>query len=740
MPLHPQSTETGEASETVPPKRPQVALVLEGGGALGLAHVGVIRVIEELGIPVDIVVGTSMGAIVGGLYSIGYDADGLEGIALGSDWIDLFSEAAKPQDELFWDRLDRASYFADIDFDRRGFMVAGGLLSGRKILSYMDRLTIGSFAETDFDSLPRRFRAVAADIATGERVVLDRGSLADAMRASMSIPGVFAPYRLGGRYLVDGGVVDNLPIAIARSLGADLVIAVDLQGGSPFSREAIERSPVEALSRTLDIMVQSNVLPQLSMADLVLTVEVPGYSLADFTKGPEIVEIGRKTAESYRSSLLAFRALSGEFRKVGGSLPSAGSPPMGAAIGRVLARGGTDTDKALVQELFGPLAGTVPDEASLERAIAALDRTGLYETIRVQRLDEEPLDALSVRLKRKSPHGHSLRFGFSSATTYANYMTNSLGVSAGVVLRGLVAPGSRMTADVEILDQPAARVAFLQPLGSTVFTEAYFSARRDSDTYLSDTAIRYLYQTTSASVGFKIGVNPLRRTEIFVGASWDWIGYERIPTISAGADMDTVPLSRFGFSAVYLDSPILPVSGFYGTFGFFGSLPALGADRQFMVAETSGRVVPPLDIPFTVELSWNAASDFSERSDDERAAPAFYKPDLADRWLFPGPMRLRERIGSHALGFGATAKYQLNWASRAAGFPAFALAQAASGIVLQDSADVDRSAEFTHWNAAAGLGVRLSDSFGILLRGGVYRGFNEEFAPFFALDVGSFGY
>ncbi|MFW6289112.1 MAG: patatin-like phospholipase family protein, partial [Spirochaetota bacterium] len=141
--------------------------MLEGGGALGFAHVGVIRVIEELGIPIDLVVGTSMGAAVGGFYALGYDSARLEEIVLSIDWDDVFSERVAFVDERYLDRIDHSRYFASIDFDRRGFEVPSSLLSGRKMLYYLDRLTLGVPDPTDFDSLPRRFRAVAADIAKG---------------------------------------------------------------------------------------------------------------------------------------------------------------------------------------------------------------------------------------------------------------------------------------------------------------------------------------------------------------------------------------------------------------------------------------------------------------------------------------------------------------------------------------------------------------------------------------------
>ena len=179
-----------------------VALILEGGGALGLAHIGVISILEELGIYADIVVGSSMGAIVGGLYATGYDALELEALAIETDWLDMFFENRPVKSDPFRTRESQAKFFASLAFDRSGLQGKSGLLSGMKILTYMDSLVSGIPSPVDFDTLPRRFRAVATDISTGKAVVLKDGSISDAMRASMSIPGIFTPHLIDGRYQI----------------------------------------------------------------------------------------------------------------------------------------------------------------------------------------------------------------------------------------------------------------------------------------------------------------------------------------------------------------------------------------------------------------------------------------------------------------------------------------------------------------------------------------------------------
>jgi len=174
-------------------ERPVIALALQGGGARGLAHIGVIKVLEEMGIPIDYVVGNSMGAVVGGLYAIGYTGDDLVTLVSTIDWPALFSDPASYDYLSYRGRLDRARYFARIPFTQDGIQLNAGLLDGNSALAYLDRLTIQVSSNTHFDSFPRKFRAAASDIIAGEAVVLESGSLAEAVRASMSIPGILNP-------------------------------------------------------------------------------------------------------------------------------------------------------------------------------------------------------------------------------------------------------------------------------------------------------------------------------------------------------------------------------------------------------------------------------------------------------------------------------------------------------------------------------------------------------------------
>jgi NTE family protein len=253
---------------------PKVALVLGGGAARGFAHVGVLEVLEEAGIPVELVVGTSVGALVGALYADGWDARALERVALA---------------------LDRDDFF-DVSVGRALFGV--GIAKGDALAEFLrDHLRHREIA-----ALPLPFAAVATDLDTGERVVLSSGDIATAVRASCAIPGVFEPQRIGGRLLVDGGVVANLPVDVARELGADVVIAVDV---SAVAGKAEPDHFMDVIFRAVNILVHQDTLEARRRADVVIVPDVGDVELLDFDAKERVRRAGVAAA---RAALPEIRA------------------------------------------------------------------------------------------------------------------------------------------------------------------------------------------------------------------------------------------------------------------------------------------------------------------------------------------------------------------------------------------------------------------------------------------------
>ena len=234
--------------------RKKVGIVLSGGGAKGVAHIGALKVIEEAGIPIDYVVGTSMGAIVGGLYSIGYTPQQLDSIVNAQDWKYLLSDALDPETTLLSEKLREEQYLLSVPIAGKSAHVSdAGIIKGRNISRLLSELTVGYHDSISFNRMPIPFACVSDNIVNGSKVVFHNGILATAMRASMSIPGVFAPVYLNGMVLVDGGLTDNYPVDIARQMGAEIIIGVDVQ--NPLMKADELRAGIEKLGLEADVRV-----------------------------------------------------------------------------------------------------------------------------------------------------------------------------------------------------------------------------------------------------------------------------------------------------------------------------------------------------------------------------------------------------------------------------------------------------------------------------------------------------
>ena len=210
--------------------RPRVGLVLSGGGARGAAHVGVLKVLEDMHVPIDAIAGTSMGAVVGGLYASGLNARQIEKLMTSINWQDAFRDRPSREDLTLRRKQEDETFLVKFPLGLRGghVVLPRGLIQGQRLIETLRRLTLPVARISDFDQLPTPFRAVATDLETGEAVVMGSGDLTSAMRASLSGPGVFSPVEREGRLLVDGGIADNVPVDIARAMGVDVVIVVDV--------------------------------------------------------------------------------------------------------------------------------------------------------------------------------------------------------------------------------------------------------------------------------------------------------------------------------------------------------------------------------------------------------------------------------------------------------------------------------------------------------------------------------
>lgn len=303
-----------EAQDSIPPRneaiaRKRVAVVLSGGGAKGMAHIGVLKVIERAGIPIDIVTGTSMGSIVGGLYSCGWTAHKLDSIVRLQDWAFLLSDRDDYYSQSLKDRKRQSTYILTKRFNakKNNLSEKGGFISGKNLYKLFNQLTYGYTDSMDFNKLPIPFACVATNIIDNTEYDFHSGILAQAMRTSMSIPGVFSPVEKNGMVLVDGGLRNNYPADIARQMGADYIIGATVQG-KPKTADDLKNS-TDVLGQIVDVNCKNKYDDNLAITDIPIRVNTSGYSAASFTPAAidTLIRRGEIEAMKHWDELIALK-------------------------------------------------------------------------------------------------------------------------------------------------------------------------------------------------------------------------------------------------------------------------------------------------------------------------------------------------------------------------------------------------------------------------------------------------
>ena len=299
------------------PKRKKVAVVLSGGGAKGVAHIGALKVIEEAGIPIDIITGTSMGSIVGGLYSIGYRADVLDSIVRAQDWNTLLLDREDLSLQRIAEREKQNTYMLSTGITlkkNKGLSATGGIIKGKNLHSLFERLTSGYSDSIDFNTLPIPFACVATDMVTFTEYVFHSGVLPQAMRASMAIPAVFTPVRIGGMVLVDGGMRNNYPADVAREMGADIIIGVAVPDEDKTAEDL--GSTTSILKRIVDYNTKNKYDENVSITDVYIPVNTHNYSAASFNSAAidTLINRGEEAARGHWDELVALRERIGNYK------------------------------------------------------------------------------------------------------------------------------------------------------------------------------------------------------------------------------------------------------------------------------------------------------------------------------------------------------------------------------------------------------------------------------------------
>ncbi len=422
-------------------QRPRICLALGGGGARGMAHLGILRLLDEMRIPVDCVAGTSIGSIVGGLYALGFSQEEMEEVVLTTDWEAMFSDRPPRREMTHRRRQDDLSQMIELDVgvDSSGLKIPRGLIQGQNMLVFLRRLSKDYALVKNFDDFPVPFRAVATDIETGESVAIGSGDLSRAVRASIGIPALLAPAEIDGRWLVDGGLFANVPVDAAHSMGAEVVIAVDV--GFPTRTREELASAIEIADQTVTLMMRKGTVEQLKKlgeGDVIIVPELGNTSSAAFDSAIELMEIGYQAGRAMADSLARYSLGPDEYAahlKARGKRIRVASVPVVKDI--EVEVDSRISDKAILAWMSQE-PGNAVDLDVLERDVQRIYGQGVFESVDYSLIPDGDQAILEISAIQKSWGPNFLKFGvmlqenfegdsdLSVSTRYTMTQVNSL--------------------------------------------------------------------------------------------------------------------------------------------------------------------------------------------------------------------------------------------------------------------------------------------------------------------------
>jgi len=548
------------APARAPTHRPRVGLALSGGGALGLAEIGVIKWMEKNHIPVDAVAGTSMGSIIGSMYATGMSPAEIQKFAEEIDWDQAFSPEPAYQQISYRRKQDRRSFLVTAPLGlKHGLRGPNGLNSGHASGLLLDRIAFRDPDMGSFDELPIPFRCVATDMQTGEAVVLHDGFLADAVRASMAIPGVFTPVELNGQFLADGGMVQNIPVETLRDMGADAVIAVELHYPPGDAKEL--GTLVGVLSRAVDVMVTQNERRSLALAKAKVRVEMKGFAATDYLRVGELVQLGYDAAVSQGADLLPFAITDpAEWQRYLADREARKLRPLKKVEKIVVTGADPDTNLRIEQQVTKKLQDPV-NFRKLETQLTRIAGEGQFDRLGYEGFTQNGVTALRIT-------AHEKTYGPPFVDLAVNVQGSGVAAfdfSAGtrVTFMDLFHHGGEWRSDLLFGSSNLAATEYYQPiLQSRFFVAPYVFASKYARNSFNGLTRIAVFGDERAGGGFDIGYNSGRRSEFRLG--YELFAGKLSPLVGA-AGLPIVHGTTGQFRARFVwdgqDSPSVPSRG-----------------------------------------------------------------------------------------------------------------------------------------------------------------------------------
>ena len=608
---------------------PRIGLALSGGGARGLAHVGVLKVLEELRVPVHCITGTSMGAIVGGAYAAGATAPGLDEFVRKADWDEVFRDSP-PRAEISTRRkIDeyKTLFAPEYGVGRRGLFLPKGVIAGVSIHGFFRQLTQQAVEIGDFDKLPIPFRAVAADIETGEAVVLSRGSLSQAMRASMSVPGAIAPVEIDGRLLVDGGIANNLPIDEARKLCGDVIIAVNI------STPALKREEISSAftvgTQLISFLGKANVerqLASLGARDVLIAPDLGDISAGSFERSSDAMAVGENAARALAESLRRY-SLPPEQYEALRRRQVAERKPLGA-VDEIRFEGLQRTNPEVLRSLMQSRPGEPLTEEVVGADLRRIYGRGDFESVDYHIREESGRRVMVIQPREKEWGPDYVRFGLGLATDFQG--ENFFNLLAQYRRTWLNRQGGEWLTELQIGQSTFLATEFIQPVEQRGrwFVAPYARVGQELRPVFSGDNRVGEYQTKETRLGLDGGTYLGTWGEARLGLVWRQVDAqtETGPAILPDLDETTAGLRALLF-VDQLDNAWFARRGYRLTAAAYAAEENLGSDRSYQRLEGE----------LTAVQSWSAHTvnfKISGGTDFQSDMPAY------ENFTLGGPLRL----------------------------------------------------------------------------------------------------
>jgi NTE family protein len=607
--------------------RPKIGVALEGGGAMGLAHIGVLKWFEEHHIPVDYVAGTSMGGLVGGFYATGMSPDELKTLINGMDWRKILGDRTPYEDLAFRRKEDQRAYPNSLIFGlRNGLTLPAGLNAGHQIGLLIDRVTLPYDQVSSFDSLPVPFRCVATDLVSRKPYVFKGGSLAVALRATMSIPGAFSPVHDGKAVFVDGGLLDNLPTDVVRQMGAEIVIAVHLERG-PVEAKDIQ-SVFNVLDHSVGAVLQENELRSLEQADAVISVPLAEFRARDYAKSEQIMKRGYEAANS-RARLLEAFALGDsdwqERQRVREARKRSDVPaPQFIQVEGTNAHEATDVSRYVRQ-----FQGKPVNPEKLDRVLTRLTGVGRYDSAGYRLIEKNGQTGLLVQVVEKNYAPPMFQTAFEVDGSESGNVDFTMGTR--FTFMDVAGFRSEWRTDVLLGNTYGIQTELFRPFHAE--SRWFFAPHADaSDTtfpiYAKNDPLAD-YRVYRTNIGVDLGYTFGRFSELRVGYEVGSLntklrlGSPEIPSVAG-----RVGQTRLRYLLDHTDDPVIPRRGFSAetNFRWFDQSP--GAKNGFPSMDLKLGYFQPITQPASIFLETEGGTTFGSSS---TGVPQFF---------LGGPVRL----------------------------------------------------------------------------------------------------